>query len=131
MSLSTCEYYIQNSEQSTNQSASNNVSQTQQQTNVEHLITPINRNTVALSLNDKKTNGLLDKAAIISCRSKEFLENALRQPLNLQTSHITSIVGLGGEHHPVAGVCNVTLNFSGLSIDVPLHVISNLHHSVI
>ena len=96
-----------------------------------HLITPINRNTVAVSLNGKKANGLLYTSASISCGSKEFSEKALQQPLHLQTSHITSIVGVGGEHHPVAVVCNVTLNFSGLNIDVPLHVISNLHHSVI
>ena len=59
--------FMQSCEQTTNHSASNNVSQTQQQTNIGevNLITPINRNTVAVSLNIKITNGLLDTGASI------------------------------------------------------------------
>ena len=122
----------QTSEQSNLHSASEDTHQSKQSHHAEvHLITPINKNTVAVTLNSKKTNGLLDTGASISCANKEFLEKALQQPLNLQPSHITSIVGVGGEHHPVAGVCTVTLNFSGLNIDVTFHVISNLHHSII
>ena len=120
------------SEQSNLHSASEDTHQSKQSHHAEvHLITPINKNTVAVTLKNKKTNALLDTGASISCANKEFLEKALQQPLNLQPSHITSIVGVGGEHHPVAGVCKVTLNFSGLNIDVPFHVISNHHHSII
>ena len=42
-----------------------------------------------------------------------------------------SIVGVGGNHHPVLGVIEFEINYGTLCLTYAFYVIENLHHSII
>ena len=66
------------------------------------------KNTVNISVNNRKTNALCDTGASVSCISKLFFEKAF--PINkpsINPCHIQSIVGVGGTHHSVLGAIEI------------------------
>ena len=90
------------------------------------------KNTVNISVNNRKTNALCDTGASVSCISKLFFEKAF--PINkpsINPCHIQSIVGVGGTHHSVLGAIEIDIKFGTLGLKYPFYIIEDLHHSVI
>lgn len=90
------------------------------------------KNTVNVSVNDRKSNALCDTGASVSCISKQFFDKAFpaHKP-NINPCNIKSIVGVGGTHHPVLGVVIVNVKFGTLGLSYPFYVVEDLHHSLI
>ena len=90
------------------------------------------KNTVNVSVNDRKTSALCDTGASVSCISKQLFEKALslHQP-NINPCHIKSIVGVGGTHHTVLGVIQIDVKFGTLGLTYSFYVTEDLHHSII
>ena len=57
----------------------------------------------------------------------ELIVNSLK----IQTSHISNIVGVGGERHAVFDQVELTLNISGMNAHQKFIVIDQLHHPLI
>ena len=90
------------------------------------------KNTVTVSVNQKKTNALCDSGASVSCISKPFFEKAfLDNKPSINPCHIRSIVGVGGTHHAVIGVVNIEVKFGTLGLCYPFYIIEDLHHTLI
>ena len=90
------------------------------------------KNTVSVSVNDKKSNALCDTGASVSCISKHFFDKAFPNVKpNINPCHIKSIVGVGGTHHPVLGVVLIDVKFGTLGLSYPFYVVEDLHHSLI
>ena len=89
------------------------------------------KNTVQVSINGRKTNALCDTGASISCANKAFITKVLQTEANISPSHIKTVVGVGGEQHSVSGKIDLDICFSGVTVSYSFHVIENLHHSLI
>ena len=90
------------------------------------------KNTVSVSVNNKKTNALCDTGATVSCISWQYFDKAfaVNKP-KINPCQINSIVGVGGTHHKVQGVINIEVKFGSLGLVYPFYVIEDLHHSLI
>ena len=90
------------------------------------------KNTVTVSVNQKKTNALSDSGASLSCISKPFLEKTfLDNKSSINPCHIRSIVEVGGTHHAVIGVVNIEVKFGTSGLCYPFYIIEDLHHTLI
>lgn len=96
-----------------------------------NFLAPLQKNMVLVSIKGRKTNALCDTGAAISCVNKSFAMKLLQTDLKLEPSNYKTVIGVGGEHHEVAGTVNLKLNFGGLNTEYTFHVTENLHHSVI
>ena len=96
-----------------------------------NFVAPLEKNTTLVSVRSRKTTALYDTGAAISCANTAFVRKALQKDFKLGPSNYRTVVGVGGEHHDVAGTVTLTLNFGGLNVDHIFHVIDDLHHSII
>lgn len=104
------------------------------ESNFEEVIvaTSLDRNTILLEINERKTRALIDSGASISCIQKSVLEKLdQNKNIEIQPSKLSRIIGVGGEQHQVFGQVTLKLNISGLKIDQNFIVLEHLHHSVI
>ena len=97
-----------------------------------YVATALNRNTVFLSINDKKIQALVDSGASVSCLQKAAFDRINKEnAVKVQPSKIRNIVGVGGERHEVHGQVSLTLNISGLLVEQTFIIVEQLHHSLI
>ena len=66
-----------------------------------HLVAPLQKNTILVSVTGRKTQGLIERGASISVVSREFLRKTKICTDELQKSDIDHIVGVGSEKHEV------------------------------
>lgn len=90
------------------------------------------KNTVSVSINERKTNALCDTGATISCVGLTFLDKIFptTKP-DIKNCSLKTITGVGGTHHSVQGFVNLDVNFGGLTIGYPFYIVKDLHHSLI
>lgn len=90
------------------------------------------KNTVVVSLNQRKTNALCDTGANVSCISKSFLDRAFpADKPKFVSSIFNSIKGVGGTIHNVSGAVKLDIAFGTLVVSHTLLVVEDLHHSLI
>ena len=80
------------------------------------------KNTVTVSVNQKKSNALSDSGASLSCIDNKS---------SINPCHIRSIVEVGGTHHAVIGVVNIEVKFGTSGLCYPFYIIEDLHHTLI
>ena len=90
------------------------------------------KNTVNVSINNRKSSALCDTGASVSCISKQFFDKAfLNDKPNINPCHVKYIVGVGGTNHQVLGVVEINVNFGTLGLTYPFYVVEELHYSII
>ena len=90
------------------------------------------KNTVNVSINNRKSSALCDTGASVSCISKQFFDKAfLNDKPNINPCHMKYIFGVGGTNHQVLGVVEINVNFGTLGLTYPFYVVEELHHSII
>lgn len=94
--------------------------------------TSLTRNTIFIEIFGKRHQALVDSGASISCLSKSLYARLVaRHQINISSSKLSNVVGVGGERHTVLGDVKLKLNISGLQIDQTFAVIDSLHHDII
>ena len=90
------------------------------------------KNTVNVSINNRKSSALCDTGASVSCISKQFFDKAfLKDKPNINPCHVKYIIGVRGTNHQVLGVVEINVNFGTLGLTYPFYVVEELHHSII
>lgn len=98
---------------------------------VINLVAPIRKNTIWVNIGGRKTHGLIDTGAGISCISKTFLDKTDFKNSTFQNCTLKEIIGVGGERHRILGKVDIPIAVSGFKISYHFYVLDSLHHSLI
>ena len=80
-----------------------------------NVISPMQENTILISVGGKKARCLVDTGAQISIASLEFLKKTSINVSSLKPADIHEIVGVGNEHHAVLGTLEIPISISGIN----------------
>ena len=96
-----------------------------------NVVSPMQENTILVTIGGKKTRGLIDTGAQISIASLEFLKKTDIKISSLKPADVNEIVGVGNEHHKVLGTLEIPISISGIKIDFNFYILEQLRHTVI
>ena len=96
-----------------------------------NLATDMIKNTILISIGDKKTQTLVDSGASISCASKSFLSKTNIKIDRFAPSDISAIVGVGNTTHSVLGTLELPFKISGITISHKFYILEQLNHAII
>jgi len=90
----------------------------------------LDRNFVEAGLGRQTVHCLVDSGAMISCISRNVLQNCLPNA-KIFNSRLTSITGVCGETHPVLGETSISLRLGDLELRQNFTILGTLHAKVI
>ena len=98
---------------------------------IVNVVSPLQENTILVSVGGKRTRGLVDTGAQISIASLEFLKKTCIDVSSLKPADIHDVVGVGNEHHKVLGTLHIPISISGVKISYKFYILEQLRHAVI
>ena len=96
-----------------------------------NLILSLQENTHLVNIGGKRTRGLVDTGATISCASLSYLKKTNLNTTKLKPAAISHISGVGNENHAVLGKLEIPVVISGKHISFDFYVLENLRHRII
>ena len=98
---------------------------------IVNVVSPLQENTILVSVGGKRTRGLVDTRAQISIASLEFLKKTCIDVSFLKPADIHDVVGVGNEYHKVISTLHIPISFSGVKITYKFYILEQLPHAVI
>ena len=98
---------------------------------IVNVVSPLQENTILVSVGGKRTRGLVDTGAQISIASLEFLKKTCIDVSSLKPADIHDVVGVGNEHRKVLGTLHIPISISGVKISYKFYILEQLRHAVI
>lgn len=95
------------------------------------LKTSLQKSTVTVHVGNVKTNALVDTGADVSCVHSKLLAKLEMSNVEVRSSNIMQITGVGGECHNVKGEITLPLTFGDVTITNTFLIFDNLHHALI
>lgn len=84
-----------------------------QSESIPQSVSPVDKNTVAVSIYGYSVNALVDTGASISCTSSDLIPKLGIKPYQLKSSNVRDAVGVGGERHASLGAVSLPVSFDG------------------
>lgn len=100
--------------------------------NEVNIAASFHRNVLLLQICEKKLPALIDSGASVSCIQKSLVDKLQESNnLNMYSSCLSQVTGVGGEKHGVIGAVKLPVKISGLIFEQEFIIIRELHHPVI